>query len=66
MNESEINKLINSMTKKFKNGGFIDCLRSGGSISKCKCGEKIAKAGNGKGNLGKGISPEVKPGGIKG
>ena len=48
MNESEINKLINSMTKKFKNGGFIDCLRNGGSVSKCKCGcDKIAKAGNG-------------------
>ena len=45
MNESEINKLINSMTKKFKNGGFIDCLRNGGSVEKCKCGcDKIAKA----------------------
>ena len=48
MNESEINKLINSMTKKFKNGGFINCLRNGGSISKCKCGcDKIAKAQDG-------------------
>jgi hypothetical protein len=48
MNESEINKLINSMTKKFNNGGFIDCLRNGGSISKCKCGcDKIAKAQDG-------------------
>ena len=48
MNESEINKLINSMTKKFKNGGFIDCLRNGGSVEKCKCGcNKIAKAQGG-------------------
>jgi hypothetical protein len=48
MNESEINKLINSMTKKFKNGGFIDCLRNGGSVEKCKCGcDKIAKAAKG-------------------
>ena len=48
MNESEINKLINSMTNKFKNGGFIDCLRDGGSIEKCKCGcDKIAKARGG-------------------
>ncbi len=48
MNESEINKLINSMTKKFKNGGFIDCLRNGGSISKCKCGcDKIVKGDEG-------------------
>ena len=48
MNESEINKLINSMTNKFKNGGFIDCLRNGGSIEKCKCGcDKIAKAEDG-------------------
>ena len=49
MNESEINKLINSMTKKFKNGGFIDCLRNGGSVSKCKCGcDKIAKVQDGR------------------
>lgn len=47
MNESEINKLINSMTKKFKNGGFIDCLRAGGTISKCKCGDRIAKGATG-------------------
>lgn len=41
MNESEINKLINSMTKKFKNGGMIDCLRAGGSLTECKkCGGK--------------------------
>lgn len=44
MNESEINKLINSMTKKFKNGGFIECLRNGNKIADCKCGDKIAKA----------------------
>lgn len=43
MNESEINKLINSMTKKFKNGGMIDCLRKGGSIKDCGCGSKINK-----------------------
>ena len=43
MNESEINKLINSMTKKFKNGGMIDCLRKGGSIKDCSCGSKINK-----------------------
>lgn len=47
MNESEINKLINSMTKKFKNGGFIDCLRNGGSIKDCGCGSKINKDQNG-------------------
>lgn len=48
MNESEINKLINSMTKKFENGGFIDCLRNGDSVEKCKCGcDKIAKAEGG-------------------
>lgn len=46
MNESEINKLINSMTKKFKNGGFIECLRHGNKIADCKCGDKI-KAQNG-------------------
>ena len=47
MNESEINKLINSMTKKFKNGGFIDCLRAGGTIPECKCGDRIAKGATG-------------------
>lgn len=50
MNESEINKLINSMTKKFKNGGTIDCLRAGNKLSECrKCGGKVsvAKAQNG-------------------
>ncbi len=47
MNESEINKLINSMTKKFKNGGFIDCLRAGGTVPECKCGKKIAKGATG-------------------
>ena len=37
------------MTKKFENGGFIDCLRDGGSVEKCKCGcDKIAKAEDGK------------------
>ena len=47
MNESEINKLINSMTNKFKNGGFINCLRAGGTIPECKCGKKIAKGATG-------------------
>ena len=47
MNESEINKLINSMTNKFKNGGMIDCLRKGGSIKDCGCGSKINKAAGG-------------------
>ena len=43
MNESEINKLINSMTKKFKNGGMIDCLRKGGkTYAECKrCGGRM-------------------------
>ncbi len=41
MNESEINKLVKSMTKKFKNGGMIDCLRAGGNLTECKkCGGK--------------------------
>lgn len=41
MNESEINKLINSMTKKFLNGGLMDCLRAGGNLTECKkCGGK--------------------------
>lgn len=58
MDESEINKLINSMTKKFQiggslpkakfeNGGIIDCLRNGGSFQKCKCGDKVAKVAKG-------------------
>ena len=58
MDESEINKLINSMTKKFEmggslpkakfeNGGMIDCLRNGGSFQKCKCGDKVAKGKDG-------------------
>ena len=52
MNESEINKLIKDMVKKFKNGGFIDCLRGGGSVKDCGCESKIEKAGLGKGDLG--------------
>jgi hypothetical protein len=37
-----------------KNGGFMNCLRNGGSISKCKCGcSKIEKAGSGNPELGK-------------
>lgn len=47
MNESEINKLIKDMVKKFKNGGFIDCLRGGGSVKDCGCGSKIEKAQQG-------------------
>lgn len=30
-----------------KNGGFMNCLRNGGSISKCKCGDRIAKGATG-------------------
>lgn len=41
MNESEINKLINSMTKKFAKGGMIDCLRNGGKPKDCGCGAKV-------------------------
>ena len=38
----------NSRNQKFENGGFIDCLRAGGTVSKCKCGcDKIAKAAKG-------------------
>lgn len=48
MNESELKEIVNKMTKKFVKGGMIDCLRNGGSISKCKCGcDKIAKAQDG-------------------
>ena len=42
MDESEINKLIEDMVKKFNNGGFIDCLRNGGTIPTCKCGKKVS------------------------
>lgn len=54
MNEQEINKIVDKMTKKFKNGGLIDCLRNGGSISKCKCGcnAKPIKAEDGTGKNG--------------
>ena len=47
MTESNINKLINSMTKKFKNGGMIDCLRSGGkTYAECKkCGGNLVRKG---------------------
>jgi hypothetical protein len=43
----------------FKNGGFIDCLRGGGSVEKCKCGcDKIAKAQGGLSELRqRGITP---------
>lgn len=48
MNEQEINKIVDKMTKKFKNGGLIDCLRNGGEFSKCmKCGGKTLKAEGG-------------------
>ena len=41
MNESEIKNVVDKMTKKFQNGGLIDCLRAGGSIKECKkCGGK--------------------------
>ena len=46
MNESEIKNVVDKMMKKFQKGGFIDCLREGGSIDKCKCGKTIkAQAG---------------------
>ena len=46
MNEQEINKIVDKMTKKFKNGGLIDCLRNGGEFSKCmKCGGNMVRKG---------------------
>lgn len=47
MNEQEINKIVDKMTKKFKNGGFIDCLRSGGkTYTECKkCGGNLIRKG---------------------
>lgn len=42
MNETEINKLFNKMVNKFQKGGFINCLRAGGTVSTCKCGKKIS------------------------
>lgn len=47
MNEQEINKIVDKMTKKFKNGGFIDCLRNGGSVKDCGCGAKMVRKGAG-------------------
>lgn len=41
MDESEIKNVVGKMTKKFQKGGFIDCLREGGSVDKCKCGKTI-------------------------
>ena len=52
MNEQEINKIVDKMTKKFKNGGLIDCLRNGGSIKDCGCGAKMVKAQDGTGKNG--------------
>jgi hypothetical protein len=47
MNESEIIKLVNSMTKKFLNGGLIDCLRAGGNLTECKkCGGVVKEEQN--------------------
>lgn len=43
MNESEINKVVDKMKQKFKNGGVIDCLRNGGSIKDCGCGGRVEK-----------------------
>lgn len=45
MNEQEINKIVDKMTKKFKNGGMIDCLRNGDSVKDCGCGAKMVKKG---------------------
>lgn len=58
MNESEINKIVNKMTKKFKNGGplpskfenggIMKCLKGGKPYSECmKCGGKTLKAEDG-------------------
>lgn len=54
MDKSELNKIVNQMTKKFQNGGLIDCLQKGGKYSECKkCGGKvIEKVQNGKPDLG--------------
>lgn len=47
MNEQEINKIVDKMTKKFENGGLIDCLRNGNKIADCGCGKKLkAQSGN--------------------
>lgn len=48
MKESEIKKVVNKMTKKFKNGGLIDCLRGGGKYAECKaCGGRVEKGEDG-------------------
>lgn len=57
MNEQEINKIVDKMTKKFKNGGSISaaklenggimkCLKGGKPYSECmKCGGKAVRRG---------------------
>lgn len=48
MKESEIKNVVNKMTKKFKNGGLIDCLRGGGKYTECKaCGGRVEKGQDG-------------------
>lgn len=48
MKESEIKNVVNKMTKKFKNGGLIDCLRNGGKYTECKaCGGRVEKGQDG-------------------
>jgi len=48
MKESEIKNVVNKMTKKFKNGGLIDCLRNGGKYAECKaCGGRVEKGQDG-------------------
>jgi hypothetical protein len=58
----------NGPRQKFDNGGsLMNCLRNGGSVSKCKCGcNKIVKDQHPAETLGKKFAPEVKPGGLKG
>lgn len=58
MDEQGINKIVDKMTKKFKNGGLIDCLRRGGTVSTCKCGKKI---GIEKAQLGRVLGSEQYP-----
>lgn len=63
MNESEINKLVNSMTKKsqmgeppyknkFENGGIMKCLQGGKTYAECKkCGGKTPVQNVGLGDI---------------
>ena len=71
MNESEINKLIKSMTKKFlnggvlskakfENGGIMKCLQGGKTYAECKkCGGKtpVVKNQEPAGKMGEKVLP---------